>query len=138
MRFIIFLLALLFAAPAWAQQSAEGGPISNGCYVRKLCDALGSDGDCNWTSFAPGYSHTLYAEESTDTAFTCTMRSSYSGYSATSDGYGITSPAITVTNAIKVQPFDALLMYYWLNCDKTDDAGVTTVTVYDVACPLTK
>jgi hypothetical protein len=133
MRFIIFLLALLFAAPAWAQQNAEGGPIGNGCYVRKLCDAITADGDCNWTSFAPGYSHTLYSEESTDSDYTCTLRSAYSGYSATV--YGVTSPAITVTELVEVQPFDALLNYYWLNCDLLPDGQVT---VYDVACPLTK
>lgn len=141
MRTLTTILILLFALPALAQdRNADSQQLGNGCWEFKLCDAEAGTGDCAdsdgkalWASFLPGYSHTLYATDSDEASFTCTVRSARE-YSTSL--YGVTNPNITITHSYKVQPFDALLYTYWINCSV--HGGSDTVTIYDYACPLTK
>jgi hypothetical protein len=143
MKALFTLLAILFfAAPAFAGEAIEQLQLNNGCYQYTLCkaeagggaaaDCTDTNGDFYVATFSNGYSHTLFAEASTATGFTCTVRAARDAWSATL--HGTTSPAITVTRAAEIAPFDAQLGKFWLNCDIDDNA----VTVYVRSCPLTK
>jgi len=143
MKKLLVLIAasgLLFGLPALADSNALMRTLNNGCVQYTLCSAeadttaaCDANGDNIVARLAGNYVQTLYATQSTSSAFTCHLYSSDNGYSATLRQQ-ITSAALSESQYVIT--IEGPLDYQWIECSAIDTTASTSVTITSLACPI--
>ncbi len=134
---LLILGALLIAWPAAGDTAATNVQRANGCKIWTLCSAetdttaaCDASGDNIVAQLAGNYVQTLYATQSTATAFVCHLFSSDNGYSATLRQQ-ITTAALTESQYVIT--IEGPLDYEWIECSTVTGGNVT---VTSLACPI--